>query len=49
MKKEIGRFEDIIAWQKARELTRDVYRKTDEGRFARDFSLRIRSGDLQFQ
>ena len=40
MKKEIGRFEDIIAWQKARELTRDVYRKTDEGRFARDFSLR---------
>ena len=33
-------FEEINAWQKARELTRRVYRITDEGRFARDFGLR---------
>ena len=34
------RFEDIVAWQKARELTRLVYRATAEGRFAKDFGLR---------
>ncbi len=34
------RFEDIGAWQKARELTRQVYAITKTGEFARDFSLR---------
>ena len=34
------RFEDIQAWQKARELTRDVYNVTKLGGFARDFGLR---------
>jgi four helix bundle protein len=34
------RFEDLIAWQKARELTRSVYKITGNGRFARDFGLR---------
>jgi hypothetical protein len=34
------RFEDIVAWQKARELTRLVYQTTTEGRFAKDFGLR---------
>src|SRR6266511_2671950 len=33
-------FEDIEAWQKARELTRRVYELSDQGSFARDFGLR---------
>ncbi len=35
----IQRFEDFIAWQKARRLTDAIYRVTREGRFARDFGL----------
>ena len=34
------RFEDIGAWQKARELTIQVYAVTKTGEFARDYSLR---------
>ena len=34
------RFEYIVAWQKARELTRLIYQTTMEGRFAKDFGLR---------
>lgn len=34
------KFEDIQAWQKAREVTRSVYRISGRGEFARDFSLR---------
>lgn len=33
------RFEDLIAWQKARELVKEIYLATREGRFARDFAL----------
>ena len=33
-------FEDIEAWQRARELTRRVYEVSDAGPFARDFGLR---------
>jgi four helix bundle protein len=40
MSKKIERFEDFIAWQKARKLTADIYRVTSEGNFARDFSLK---------
>ncbi len=36
----IVRFEDIEAWQTARELTRKIYDLTREGEFARDFGLR---------
>jgi four helix bundle protein len=36
----IVRFEDIEAWQTARELTRLVYEKTGHGEFARDNGLR---------
>jgi four helix bundle protein len=36
----IERFEDLIAWQKARELTKRIYEVTREGPFSRDFSLR---------
>lgn len=33
------RFEDLIAWQKARELTRLVYTVTRKPEFARDYGL----------
>ena len=34
------RFEDLFAWQKARELTKRVYEITGNGSVARDFGLR---------
>jgi len=34
------RFEDIEAWQKARELTKQIYALSNDGQFARDFGLR---------
>jgi four helix bundle protein len=34
------KFEDILAWQKARQSTRLVYEITAEGQFAKDFGLR---------
>lgn len=37
---KIEHFEDIEAWQKARELTRMVYEMTQDGVFTRDFGLR---------
>ena len=40
MKKKIERFEDLIAWQKARVLTANIYRASGTGRFLRDFALR---------
>jgi len=40
MSGEVERFEDLIAWQKARELTRRVYHITATGAFSRDFGLR---------
>lgn len=36
----IKRFEDIQAWQKARELTCEVYQASSTAEFRRDFSLR---------
>ncbi|MEW6241761.1 MAG: four helix bundle protein, partial [Chloroflexota bacterium] len=36
----IKRFEEIEAWQTARELARRVYSLTDEGKFSRDFGLK---------
>ena len=37
---KIERFEDIQAWQKARELNMDIYKITNNSPFAKDFSLR---------
>jgi four helix bundle protein len=34
------KFEDIEAWKKARELTREVYRHSKVGPFSKDFGLR---------
>ncbi|HID34411.1 MAG TPA: four helix bundle protein [Anaerolineae bacterium] len=39
MSSRIEEFEDLIAWQKARELTREVYRVTRQGSFAKDYGL----------
>ena len=36
----LQRFEDIEAWQKARELTKAIYAMSNDGQFARDFGLR---------
>ena len=36
----ITRFEEIEAWQTARELTRLIYALTEEPKFARDFGLK---------
>src|SRR6267378_8203916 len=43
MSKKIERFEDFIAWQKARKLTVEIYKVTNQGRFASDFGLREQS------
>lgn len=40
---EVGKvesFEDLIAWQKARELTKQVYFVTNKGLFSKDYGLR---------
>jgi four helix bundle protein len=35
----IGRLEDLIAWQKARTLTRVIYQVTKQGGFAKDLAF----------
>jgi four helix bundle protein len=40
----VQRFEDLIAWQRARELTRSIYRLTQSGGLDRDFGL---AGQMQ--
>ncbi|HLJ74183.1 MAG TPA: four helix bundle protein [Thermoanaerobaculia bacterium] len=35
----VERFEDLIAWQKARSLTREVYSRAIQGRFGQDYEL----------
>jgi four helix bundle protein len=37
---KIQKFEDILAWQKARELTKEVYAHSKTGAFAKDFGLK---------
>jgi len=37
---KFGGFEEIQAWQKARDITLRVYTITEDARFARDFGLR---------
>ena len=36
----IQKFEEILAWPKARELTKEVYAQARTGAFAKDFGLR---------
>ncbi len=40
MSKKIEKFEDLIAWQKARKLTSEIYKVTSREKFARDFGLK---------
>ena len=44
MAERIERFEELIAWQKARSLTLEIYQVTRQGTFAKDFGL---SGQIQ--
>ena len=37
--KRIERFEDLVAWQKARVLVQTVYKMTREHMFAKDIGL----------
>ncbi len=37
---KIQRFEELIAWQRARELTKEIYSVTNKGDFAKDYGLR---------
>jgi four helix bundle protein len=41
---KIEKFEDLIAWQKARVLTANIYRISRKGEFGKDFRL---SGQIQ--
>ncbi len=41
---EMKKFEDSPAWQKARQLTKEVYQATQQGMFAKDFGL---AGQIQ--
>jgi len=34
------RFEDILAWQKAREISRHIYVESSKGEFSKDYDLR---------
>lgn len=45
----IKRFEDIEAWQLARELTRKVYRLTKKPRFEKDYGLKRQIQDVYEQ
>lgn len=36
-----SRFEELIAWQKARALTKEIYKVTMVGKYSKDFGLRV--------
>ena len=36
---KIKRFEDLVAWQKTRDLAKVIYRVTRQGGFAKDFGF----------
>ena len=40
MSKKIEKFEDLIAWQKARHLSRKIYQATNLPGFSRDYGLK---------
>ncbi len=40
MSGRVERFEDLIAWQKARLVTAEIYRITGTGDFAKDYGLK---------
>ena len=40
MKAKILKFEDLIAWQKARAITKDIYELSNQDLLAKDYGLR---------
>lgn len=40
MGQKVERFEDLIAWQKARQLSAEIYRVSAQGDFSKDFGLK---------
>jgi hypothetical protein len=44
MGNKVEKFEDLIAWQKARELTLKIYQISRKGEFGKDYRL---SGQIQ--
>lgn len=36
---KVERFEDLVAWQKARELTKQIYEISKQGSFSKDYGL----------
>ncbi len=42
--RDIEQFEDLIAWQKARALTKAIYQVSQQGKFAKDYGL---AGQIQ--
>ena len=36
---KVEKFEDLVAWQKARELTKQIYEITKQGAFSKDYGL----------
>src|SRR3954471_10650169 len=40
MSSKVEKFEDLIAWQKARLLTAEIYKITGRDKFARDYGLK---------
>jgi len=37
---KVEKFEDLVAWQKGRELTKQIYEITKQGAFSKDYGLR---------
>ena len=45
---KIERFENIKAWQKARELSTEIYTVTNKGMFVKDFLLKDQKTKITF-
>jgi four helix bundle protein len=39
MSNKVARFEDLVAWQKAKGLAKEIYAVTHSGKFSKDFGL----------
>ena len=40
MNARVNRFEDLVAWQKARVLTKEIYTVSSRGEFSKDYGMR---------
>ena len=46
---KVERFEDLIAWQKARKLTHKIYQVSRKGEFAKDFVYPVKFNQPLFR